>query len=159
MGNKVICNSLVKNQHKFIFAKCNFNNQGCISWNILINKKSGWMGFGVAKKNKVIENKYAFASSEKNFDHGCFLISSNGFFWNSNLKSQNNCKISPDFVEPSTGDLINFKFSKPTCTLEISFNKFTTKLESIFSEKDDIVPCAIMMANGDELTFSAFGWS
>jgi len=156
IGTKVICNSIAKNQHKFVFVKINqdYNQKNqIVCWNVILSKKSGWMGFGLAKRQRVLDNNYTFAGSGNNFDHGCFLISSNGFYWNSNLKTQNNCKI-PDFVEPSTGDIIKFKYNKSVSTMEISYNKFYTKLESVSSEKDDLYPCAIMMANGDELKFS-----
>jgi hypothetical protein len=111
------------------------------------------MGFGIAKRLKVLENNYTFAGRESNFDHGCFIISSNGYFWNSNLKTQNNLRI-PEFVEPTTGDIIKFKYNKIFSSLEISYNKFYTKLESVFSSKDDLYPAAIMMANNDELSFT-----
>ncbi len=111
------------------------------------------MGFGMAKRQKVIDNNYLFAGSGSNFDHGCFLISANGFLWNSNLKSQNNCRV-PDFVELGSGDTIKFKFNKTLNNLEISYSKIFIKLESVSSEKDDLYPCAIMMGNGDDLSFS-----
>lgn len=156
IGNKVICNSMIKNVHKFVFLKINaeysLKNQ-IICWNLIINKKTAWMGFGMAKRQKVIENNYTFAGSGSNYDHGCFLISANGFLWNSNLKSQNNCKVT-DFTELSSGDTIKFKFNRTLQTLEISYHKIYIKLESVSSDREDLSPCAIMMGNGDELSFA-----
>ena len=151
-GSKITCNSEVKNKHKFIFGS-NIFEANIFSWKIQINKKVGWMAFGISRPKKVIENNYSFSGNANNSDHGCYLISSNGFFWNSNLKTQNNCKIS-NFSEIVVGDDINFKFNKTAKTLEISNSKFSTRLENICCEPEEIRPVAIMMANGDEITFS-----
>lgn len=153
IGNKALCNSQIKNQHKFIFADLNFHSL-VTNWSILLSKKSGWMAFGIAKKQRVIENNFKFAGSSDLFNHGCFLFSGNGFLWNCNSKIQNNIKIK-DFVEPGTGDVINFKFNKISGILDISFNKFHTKIENISSDRDELCPCAIMMKFGDEITFSS----
>lgn len=156
IGNKVICNSVVKNVHKFVFLKINseyyLKNQ-IICWNLTINKKTAWMGFGMAKRQRVIDNNYKFAGSGSDFDHGCFLVSSNGFLWNSNLKSQNNSKV-PEFIELGTGESMKLKYNRTLNTLEISYSKIFIRLESVSSDKDDLYPCVIMMGNGDELSFS-----
>jgi hypothetical protein len=111
------------------------------------------MAFGISRPKKVIENNYSFSGNGTNSDHGCYLISSNGFFWNSNLKTQNNCKISP-FSDIVVGDDINFKYNKTARILEVFNNKFNAKLENINCEPEEIRPVAILMANGDEITFS-----
>lgn len=149
--NRAICNSETKNEHKFVLANMILNNINA-SWSIQINKKSGWMAFGVCQRDHIRDNNYTFAATNKGFKHGCFLLSSNGYSWNNNVESENNVIVSqfPGIVLGSTVDLI---YSRVNQELEIrigvSFKMVLTNVTDLTGGY--IVPCVIMMAYEDEI--------
>lgn len=155
MGNKAFCNIISKNEHKFVFA--NINLQRDAIWQVVINERIAWMAFGICRKDIVITNNYKFTACSivKGYEHGCFLISSNGFIWNNNVNDENNKKLEkPIPIIFLKGDIINLKYNSEQEELEISFQNFNFTLTKVSCpDKTMLAPCAIFMNYGDSVSF------
>lgn len=149
--NRAVCSSETKNEHKFVLANMILNNINA-SWSIQVNRRSGWMAFGVCQRDHIRSNNYTFASNSKGFKHGCFLLSSNGYSWNNNIDSENNVMVS-QFPGVPVGSTVDLIYSRNTQELEIRVGmNFKIVLTNVTDQTGGyIVPCVIMMTYEDEI--------
>jgi hypothetical protein len=156
-GLKATCNASNKNSHLFVFSKHKLEIDKDCEWKIILNEYTyGWIGLGACVKEIVINNEYKFTSPNKDFYHGNFLISSNGFSWNSNVPNENNKKIQmiPKF---SKGLEISFSYSCLEKSLNIKFNDFSFTLNNVLSDPRrgvSLVPCVLFINPGDSVEFN-----
>jgi hypothetical protein len=139
------CEEKANNVHKFGITNIQLNASR--SWVVLINKKvNGWLGLGVCDRITLEKNDYKFSNSL--LDHGCFMLSSNGFAWNCKNKEENNKMYkAPQWKE---GDKIKFTYDLQKEILNITVRDFKLKLTNV---KGNLSPFAIFLAIGDEVTF------
>jgi hypothetical protein len=148
----------VKKEHKFVLTCTGINNRNC-EWGVKINKITGWLGVGICIKELVISNKLRFSEYKSNFQHGTYMISSNGYIWNTNNPEENNTFLQscPKF---QAGDTIRFKFEPERKYLSFAiFNKdgskiFSSRLTKVECAREvTLVPCAVFVFPG-EVTFN-----
>lgn len=149
IGNKLKCIFTKKNKHLFAFID-NTINFKTISWKVNFHKIALWIAIGVCDKEKVIGNQFIFSSKEKDFNHGCFVLSSNSYTWNANNPEENNKHVinSPN-IKDKVELIINYNHIKK----ELNFSNDgrdirLTRIESFQS----LVPVVIMISNGDEIS-------
>lgn len=148
--NTVKYETKLKNQHAFAFLNIELDRKQ--TWKVKINKISYWIAIGVCQRTHVIKNNFLFSSnSDLLFNHSCFLLSSNSFIWNCQNNFENNKRIYslPKFLE---NDEITLTYNFDEKQLNFAFARNTFTLSNVYSE-DVLVPCAIMLSHGDELTF------
>lgn len=156
--NRAVNVCQVKNQHKFVFANLILNNpdENCdYIWRLTVNKKSSWFAFGCCQKERVISNDYKFVASLK--EHGCFMLSSNGYSWSTNREDQNNVKVMENlslFPQLDISDVIYLKYKKNKNELIINFKDFTWKLHNVTCPQGNyLVPCVVFIHYLDDVTF------
>ena len=149
--NTVKCDALSKLEHRFCLSSIDLNSN--IKWSIRINKIDRWLGMGVCERDLVINNKFKFSRGlEMGISNGCYLISSNGYSWNCNVKEENNNKLE-NMTKIVNEDIINFTYYDLQNKLEISFKDFSFVLTSVISKSGPLVPCVIFLSYEDEITF------
>jgi hypothetical protein len=149
------CNSsLPKLEHRFAMTNNILNGSNC-EWKVKIGSLNGkWLGLGLCLKELVISNKFKFVANKQTFLHGTFLISTNGYSWNTNLDEQNN-KFIANFPQIKSGDELGFRFYDNDEKLEIVLGNFKVTLNEISYPKGSyLVPCVVFLNPGDEVTFS-----
>jgi hypothetical protein len=126
---------------------------------VKINSISGWIGIGVCLKELVISNKLKFVVNKMNFIHGTFMISTNGYSWNSNNEDENNCQLGKSFPKIKPGceftmrfeaeeETLHFKISQPECPV------FEYTLTDVaYPRGNFLVPCVLFLNPGDEVVF------
>lgn len=151
--NRALCNpGNNKSEHRFVFGNLTLKDKEA-EWKVVMNTHSTWLGVGICSKETVISNKYRFYNSNPMYNHGCFLISTNGYSWNCNYFQENNFLIS-NFPTISKGDIITFKYSPEIKELSYKIaNKFSGKLTNI-NDKVNLVPCVIFLHSGDEIVMA-----
>jgi hypothetical protein len=151
-NNRATCLNNTKAEHRFVFANIVLNDKE-IEWRIILNTTSTWVGLGICIKDQVISNKFRFVSSGSNFNHAFFGISINGYQWNANIQTENNCFLS--FPQPAKGDMIVFKYSAEFKELHYKIpNKYAGKISNVYAAKGGILtPCIIFLNAGDEVLF------
>lgn len=150
LGNKLKCTFTKKNQHLFAFIDNKINSRN-ISWKVTINRLALWIAIGVCEKHKVISNGFKFVNKlNKDFNHSCFLISSNSYTWNANNLEENNKKLKfiPSIQER---DSVLLNYNSISKELRFTIGVHNIKLTKVESN-DTIVPCVVMISNGDEIT-------
>jgi hypothetical protein len=149
------CNSsLPKLEHRFAMTNNILNGSNC-EWKVKISSLNGkWLGLGLCLKQLVISNKFKFVANKQTFVHGTFLISTNGYSWNTNYDQQNN-KFIANFPQIKSGDELAFTFYDREEKLEIAIGNFKVTLNEIIYPKGSyLVPCVVFLNPGDEVTFS-----
>ena len=151
--NRVINNTDIKNMHKFVLTNM-ILNKGNATWTLIINKRSGWMAFGVCIREIVRDNGYIFAVP-KGSPTGCFLLSSNCYLWNTNHKNENNIPYIKQ-TKIGSGTIVNFIYNCEKKELEISIGEdYKVLLSNVTApEGNYLVPCAVLMAFEDEVNFT-----
>jgi hypothetical protein len=148
----VTCSSDSVNRYHFAFLNINVQNSD-FKWRLKLNIASSWMGFGLCKKENVIINKYKFASSRHGFDHASFIISINGYLWNSNNKFENDKEIK-NFPSLNKGEEVSLFYSSNTNELNFKLRHYEWKLSNVSSPNTcQLVPCVVFLHKGDEATF------
>jgi len=153
-GNQVKALNNTKIIHKFILGTTILNNLEK-EWKVKLAKQVKFLGVGICLKEQVIKNEFKFFNfSDSTFNHGCYLLSLNGFSWNSSTLSQNNKELK-DFPKLSDNEVIKLKFSSSNKSLNFTFenHNYSFKLENVESKLCSLVPCAILLNNNDEITF------
>jgi hypothetical protein len=147
--NKVTCVSLTKNQHMFALIDKELNYKSC-TWKVNLIKYSIWVAFGLCDRSRLITNKYVFTNpGNPLFNHGCFLLSSNYFLWNPNNQTENNKMVKKQRMEQ--GDCITIEYNHFTAELSFTINDSTYKLTNV-KTNNPLVPCVILLTNGDEIS-------
>ena len=158
-GNKAYYKSLFSENHVYLFGNPEYdidiNENKIREWKIKLLDESKWIAFGLCDKNLVLSNNQIFCSliKEKNFNNGCYLISSNGYCWNCNNKFENNKSINfPNFSEP----FLLFNLSYNPVSFELSFhfgNQLIKKLSNVkpFGNNKKLTPCIIFLDKDDEI--------
>jgi hypothetical protein len=158
--NRAICISREKAGHCFVFADFNLcplswedeSNLNDFKWKVYVYSIKGWIAFGVAIKEVIIQNKFKFNS--KTLHHGCFMISSNKYYWNSNDEEQNYRPQKSNFPEISDKEVINFKYKQSEKTLEISWRNSLHFLFNVYTNNPySLVPCVILTTEDDDICF------
>ena len=146
------CNS--KNK-EFLFVFCNYTISKKRIKNIFtfsIFPSSLWIGLGLCDKDLLKENNMKLSTQINN---GLFIVSTNGYTWNSNVLSQNEKQI-PKFIPMLIKEDITFEYKKETKELIYSFgNRFTGKLINVYPTKSKkLTACIVFMNENDEVKFS-----
>lgn len=150
--NVAVCNNTTKNEHKFAMANNVCNDTNC-EWKVTINELSGWLGIGVCLKELVASNKFKFSSSRTTFLHGTFMVSTNGYSWNTNNEEENN-KYVDGFPKLKAGDEVKFKFEYDKEELTIKVGSFSFVMTDVCYPKGNaLVPCVVFLMPGDKVTF------
>jgi hypothetical protein len=114
------------------------------------------MAFGCCLKEKVVANNYRFIGHVK--DHGCFVMSTNGYSWNTNNDEENNLKVGNEsfpFPKLESGDVVYFYYNNEKSQLVISVKGFKCSLTNVGAPKGHLlVPCVIFLNYLDEITFT-----
>jgi hypothetical protein len=140
------CDEKTNNNHKFAITNIPLTKSK--TWVVTIIKKvPGWLGLGVCDRSILERNDFKFSNSINN--HGCFMLSSNGYSWNCNNINENN-KLQKGFPPLKDGDKIKFFYEYLTESLHISFKDFKFKLTNV---RGNLSPFAIFLAMGDEVAF------
>ena len=147
----VICDNDTLNKYKFAFLNVDIKSIN-LKWRVKLNVNSTWMAFGICKKELVISNKYKFASNKEGFDHGCFLLSTNGYLWNCNVKSENDKEIK-NFPVIYKGDEVSLQYHTNLNELILRMKQNEWKLTQVQSNDNQLVPCFLFLHKSDEATF------
>jgi hypothetical protein len=147
--NTVRCDSLGSLVH--VIALTTINLSSSKRWYVKINKPTLWLGLGVCSRNIVSHPAWRFNTSK----NGCILFSTNGYSWNSNNNSENNCKLK-DMPAIEPGDLISFFYDAKKLKLDIRFKDYSITLTNVYSESGILGPCAVFINWGDEISFLKF---
>ena len=158
-GNKALYKSQFSEKHVYLFANPEYDidlrENKIREWKIKLLDESKWIAFGLCDKNLVLSNNQIFCSSikEKNFNNGCYLISSNGYSWNCNNKFENNKAIYfPNYNEPFLLFCLNYNPN----SFELFFyyeNKLIKKLTNVkpFYSNQKLTPCIIFLDKDDTI--------
>ena len=152
--NKAINNSNIHNEHVFAFALLDLNKKEEKTWSVSINRISGWMAIGLGVKELISTiNNFKFVSNTPNFKHNCFLLSSNGYIWNSNNPKQDNLFINnfPGFKK-GCNLIFNYKPNKKEFRIELEGSIFAITLTEVYSDLQ-LNPTVVFLANSDEVSF------
>ena len=147
------CNSNISKESIFVF--CNYTISKKRQKNIFtfsIFPSSSWIGLGLCDKDLLKENNLKLSS---HINNGLFIISTNGYTWNSNELSQNEMRI-PNFVPMLIKEDITFEYKKETKDLIYSFgNRYSGKLINVYPTKSKkLTACIVFMNENDEVKFS-----
>ncbi|KRX03763.1 hypothetical protein PPERSA_04271 [Pseudocohnilembus persalinus] len=93
-----------------------------------IIQQNGWIGLGLGWKNQILKNNFGFSFQQ--FDHGQYLISSNGYKWINNN-------------EESSGHQIPFQFSQ----YDIILGEYDPKIKRIRFKKKGSDKMAVVQIN------------
>jgi len=156
-----ILSSQISNQHKMSLGsiESDFSSKSD-SFSVTLSKQLGFIGIGLAIREICLENQLIFMKQNKednmHFNHGCFLISSNGFSWNCNMLSENNLKlprISNQDVKLVEKDKIRIIYNHNTESLRfIRADKLLKELSNVRAPLGKhLVPCVILLRDGDLL--------
>lgn len=148
------CSNVPKMDHRFAFTN-NILDKSNYEWKVKINSLNGkWMGIGVCIKELIVSNKFRFVANKLNFMHGTFMISTNGYSWNTNNDSENN-KVMEGFPNIREGDEIQFRYFYDDEKLEIIIGDFRAELTDIACPQSNyLTPCVVFLNPGDKVTFS-----
>ncbi len=152
-GNQVKALNNTKIIHKFVLGKAVLNKTEK-EWKVKINKYVKFLGLGICIKETVVKNELKFFNfSDPKFRHGCYLVSLNGFSWNTTDESQNNKEIK-DFPKVNENEVIAIKYSNMSNELSFNFENsgFKYKMGKL-EAKSEVVPCAVLLHNNDEIVF------
>lgn len=153
--NTAICSPNVgKTEHRFAMVSNLINETNC-EWKVKIQKLNGkWLGIGVCLKELVISNKFKFVNNRQNFMHGTFMISTNGYSWNSFYDEENNILLK-NFPQIISGDEIGFFYSSESEILEVTVGERKYHLNHVKSPRgNSLVPCVVFLTPKDEVAFS-----
>lgn len=136
------------NEHRFIFINAPFDlNHRVCHWKIKFISPPTWIGLGLCNKEKVIENDYRFHSKKNSFVHGTYLVSTNGYIWNSNNSAENSVSIHLPLV--SSGDIIEFLYQPSKQDLMFQIHNFKYRLTKV--EGNDLTCCILFLNHGNEV--------
>ena len=147
--NKIFKVISEKKKHKFFIGKNKINKKENFSWKVKINKITGWMAFGLGEKKKIENNQYKFSGFNKD-NHGCLLISSNKYIWNSNLLQQNNVFLEK-FSSFKEAEEIYFNFSSNENILRFIYQGYEGVLKNVFLCEEELFPVFILINKNDEI--------
>jgi len=155
-GDTATCMRKLEFKHIFALADFNLNRDKSFSWKInLLEYTYGWIAVGVCNRDIIMVNDYSLLSDNPDFKHGCFLLSSNNFSWNSNNKEQNNKKIS-DCLKFRQGTEIFIEYDNKHNKLNFYLENNSISLSDIFKNEAQIIsPCVVFLNNRDSVKISA----
>ena len=151
-------------EHIFLFANKKYDidlyHKNLVIWEIKLKTNSKWIGFGICDKEKVLLNHCKFCIGNKpDFNNGCFLISNNGFSWNSNNINENNVKINFPKYQNNMKFIIKFEPIKNELKFFYCDNCFC-KLSNIQSYVSPfkLTPCIVFLNNYDTIEFNMINY-
>jgi hypothetical protein len=147
--NKIFKVISEKKKHKFFIGKNKINTKENFSWKVKINKITGWMAFGLGEKKKIENNQYKFSGFNKD-NHGCFLISSNKYIWNSNFIQQNNYFLER-FSSFKNGEELYFSYSSYENLLRFNYQGNEGVLKNVLLSEEELFPVFILISKNDEI--------
>ncbi len=150
-ANSAVCSANSKNEHRCVFANMILNDTEK-KWQVKVVNVKNWLGIGVSLKEVVICNKFKFVYSNPLFNHGTFMISSNGISWNSNNQKENNSKIK-NFPGIKIGDVITLSYKSKKSELEFHIGDFEYVMHDVVSIRAFLVPTVVFLSLGDEVMF------
>jgi hypothetical protein len=153
--NNAICSpTYPKSEHRFAMTNNILNDMKC-EWKVIVKNITGkWLGIGVCLKELVVSNKFKFVGIKQNFVHGTFMISTNGYSWNSNNIEENDVIIK-NFPQLRCGDEVGFKYDYETEELDIIIGNFKITLHDVcYPRGEYLVPFVLFINPGDEVSFS-----
>lgn len=152
-NNRVKYDISTRTKHNYLLGSkgIELQNKNCItSWNITLLTQTHWIAFGICDKDRVLYNNLEFPSNQKDFDHGSFLISSNGLTLNSNFSEENNKVI--DMPDINKGDKLAFQYNPMTQSLTLSFKESTYYLTHVYPNRGNkLVICILFFHPHDEI--------
>ena len=156
-GNIARYHCTAKPEHRFLFAQTSFDvnsYSGKYSFSVKFHNTSVWIGVGLCDKEQVIANKMKFASPIRNFNHGCYIISSNAYSWNCSISAENNVVIEQNKMPNMTkGSTIDIEFNQKLKTLVFKGNKTVTlsNVVPITKGNTKLTPCVLFLHTGDSI--------
>lgn len=139
--------------HRFLFTSLIVNDIRAV-WKFKLNRVKGFLAIGLCAYEIVIGNNYKFIQSNRNSDnfvHGCFMISSNGYSWNSNFLYENNSKI--EGLKMRSEDEFVVKYDSEKEELEfIQNDAYIYKLNGVTLGKQYLVPSVVFLEKDDSVT-------
>ena len=168
-GNKAKLLSNEFSQQLFLFSSTDINCydksydiNSYVKWTINLITCSSWLGIGICDKTQVVMNGLKFNPIKKdNYNNGVFLLSSNGYIWNSNNSTQNNIQINETLNE---GDSVTFKYIPFKKQLQFQIKTSSSlpqeqvneSLDEVFPSKGEtLTPCIIFLHPLDEIEISS----
>ena len=150
VNNSIKMTSSLNSTHKYIFASTNVPNNKKTIWKVTFLNHPKWIGFGLCDKTIVLNNKMSFFSTNKAFNHGSFLISTNTFSWNCKVVKENNTFLNCSKLKK--GDVVLLEYN-PLCKELLikcgALQKKLTEVEPI--ESTELTICFVFLSEGDEL--------
>lgn len=136
------------NSHHFVFINSPLEKDMKI---ILSFSSAKWMAFGAADYNVLKSKNFSFSNYDC-LNHGTFMLSSNGYLFNSNVKDENNKKIKDfSFFKSDEDIIIKYIHSKKTLQIKNGDNRYN--LHSIKSSSGGkVFPCIAMLHPNEEIT-------
>jgi hypothetical protein len=150
-ANTAICSANSKNEHRCVFANMILNDTEK-KWKVRVVNVTNWLGIGISLKEVVICNKFKFVYCNPGFNHGTYMISSNGISWNTNNQKENNVKIK-NFPGIKIGDVITLSYNSRLSELEFKLGDFEYVMHDVVSIRAFLVPTVVFLSLGDEVTF------
>jgi hypothetical protein len=108
---------------------------------------SNKLGIGLCVKDLAMSNNFKFTPTS----HASFLLSMDGYIWNSNVQTENNVKVSlPPRAEVNVLDM---KYSKAENTLEFYLNgQSVAVLSEVFTHDNySLAPTCVFREEGEEV--------
>ena len=149
-NNSIKMISSLNSAHKYIFASTSVPNNKKTTWKVTFLNNPKWIGFGLCDKTIVLNNKMSFYSTNKTFNHGSFLISTNIFSWNCKVIKENNTFLNCSKIKK--GDVVLLEYN-PLCKELLikcgALQKKLTEVEPI--ESTELTICFVFLSEGDEV--------
>lgn len=151
--NRAKYDSIAPTKHKYLLGsqEIETKSKNCItSWYVTLKTESHWIAFGLCDKQRVIFNNLKFTSKKSGFNHGSFVLSSNGTKWNCNCNEENDRPTDMPVIHKGTK--LFFQYKPMTQELVISFNDYTTSLTQVYPYKRNRLSlCIIFLHPNDEI--------
>lgn len=145
-----------KAQHKFLFGSQNINVTGTspTTWTVKLLSNSKWIAIGLCDKKKVYSNNGHFMSNSLDFNHGSFVISSNGYTWNcQNSEEDNHAVIIPE-MEKCSEIKLTYDPKKRTLIFSGTETVTLTQVFPVTYSYKELTPCIVFLNNGDSIQMS-----
>jgi hypothetical protein len=157
-GLTVTCRINSKNEHKFAFLDYKLNKTS-LRWKINIKRITGWMACGMCIKERIINNRYRFIALNHSIPHGTFMISLNGYIWNTTNPQEDNTKLE-NWIEIKNNQSLIFEYDhkKKELYIEVMHEnctriEFLTKVTANPERLETLVPCVALLNYNDEIAF------
>jgi hypothetical protein len=144
LNNSAVYRSLNKDTYTYLFLNHDLTNT--IRWRIS-GDLSSTFSLGVCMKELVTHRNFKFTP----MTHSSFLLSMNGFTWNTNNEAENNHQINLRKNEKYNSVEVKYSHSNRSLTYYVNNEKVLTLTNVSPNDGYSLVPCCVFKEDGDEI--------